>query len=79
MPLTADEARALWRKRKSLTRRRSMEYAAQKAKADARARRLLDMVDQGMPYDQIAEELGIRVASVRGAVRAAKKRLASTV
>lgn len=75
--MTPAEARALMRKRQTI--RSVISHTAHQAKADARARRLLDMVDSGMTYPEIAAALGIRVKSVRGAVHDAKKRLASIV
>jgi len=61
--------------RKRVAVRRAAFKATQAAKADARARRVLDMVDRGLTHEEIAAALGVRVTSVRGAVQAARRRL----
>lgn len=74
--MTATEARAVLRKR--VTLRRLAVNAATRAKADARARRILELVEQGLTHEDIAAEMGIKVMSVRGAIRKARMRLASS-
>lgn len=76
-PLTAAEARALLRKRATL--RRAASKAAQAAKADARARRVLEMLEEGLTYVDIAEELGVKVTTIPGVIKRARKRLAKPV
>lgn len=75
MSLTVEQARALIRNRKTM--RKAIVKAARGAKADARARRILELVEQGASHEELAAILRVRVDSVRGAIRVAKKRLAS--
>lgn len=71
--MTPEQARAVYRSRKP--KRLAASTAAVQAKADARARKILDMAEQGLSHEEMAEALGIQPSSVFGAIRAAKIRL----
>lgn len=77
--MTPAEARALIRQRRTATLCRRKSKAALAAKAEARARRILELAEAGTPVEEMAAELGIKPISVGPAIRAAKIRLASDV
>ena len=65
------------KRQKRLSRGQTIAHAVRTAKADARARRLVELADAGASYEEIAVELGITVRSARVEVSRARSRTSS--